>query len=451
MERVKARTLSGFMELLPRQQAQFERVKGIIEDTYRRYGFTALDTPVIEASEVLLAKAGGETEKQIYRFEKGDSDLSLRFDLTVPLAKYVALHYNELSFPFRRYQIGKVYRGERAQRGRFREFYQADIDIIGDGSLDIINEAEIPAIIYHTFTALGLNRFQIRVNNRKLLNGFYAMLGWEHRAGDIMRTVDKLPKIGAEKVGLMLHDDLGLDQDAVGDIVAFMAISGSNQEVLSALEGYRGRNEVFDQGLDELNTVVKYLSDFGVPQENFAVDLTIARGLDYYTGTVYETFMLDHPEVGAICSGGRYDNLGSYYTEKQLPGVGIAIGLTRLFYVLQEQGMLNGDLPTAPCDVLVLPMTGDLSPAISFATACRNAGVRAQLYTEPKKFKAKMNYADKIGVPYVAFLGEDEAANGVVSLKDMVSGNQEKVALVDAPHWLLERVAEKNRGQVVTG
>ncbi len=451
MERVKARTLSGFMELLPRQQAQFERVKGIIEDTYRRYGFTALDTPVIEASEVLLAKAGGETEKQIYRFEKGDSDLSLRFDLTVPLAKYVALHYNELSFPFRRYQIGKVYRGERAQRGRFREFYQADIDIIGDGSLDIINEAEIPAIIYHTFTALGLNRFQIRVNNRKLLNGFYAMLGWEHRAGDIMRTVDKLPKIGAEKVGLMLHDDLGLDQDAVGDIVAFMAISGSNQEVLSALEGYRGRNEVFDQGLDELNTVVKYLSDFGVPQENFAVDLTIARGLDYYTGTVYETFMLDHPEVGAICSGGRYDNLGSYYTEKQLPGVGVAIGLTRLFYVLQEQGMLNGDLPTAPCDVLVLPMTGDLSPAISFATACRNAGVRAQLYTEPKKFKAKMNYADKIGVPYVAFLGEDEAAHGGVSLKDMVSGNQEKVALVDAPHWLLERVAEKNRGQVVTG
>ncbi len=451
MERVKARTLSGFMELLPRQQAQFERVKGIIEDTYRRYGFTALDTPVIEASEVLLAKAGGETEKQIYRFEKGDSDLSLRFDLTVPLAKYVALHYNELSFPFRRYQIGKVYRGERAQRGRFREFYQADIDIIGDGSLDIINEAEIPAIIYHTFTALGLNRFQIRVNNRKLLNGFYAMLGWEHRAGDIMRTVDKLPKIGAEKVGLMLHDDLGLDQDAVGDIVEFMAISGSNQEVLSALEGYRGRNEVFDQGLDELNTVVKYLSDFGVPQENFAVDLTIARGLDYYTGTVYETFMLDHPEVGAICSGGRYDNLGSYYTEKQLPGVGVAIGLTRLFYVLQEQGMLNGDLPTAPCDVLVLPMTGDLSPTISFATACRNAGVRAQLYTEPKKFKAKMNYADKIGVPYVAFLGEDEAANGVVSLKDMVSGNQEKVALVDAPHWLLERVAEKNRGQVVTG
>ena len=451
MEKVKARTLSGFMELLPRQQVQFERVKGVLEETYRRYGFTPLDTPIIEASEVLLAKAGGETEKQIYRFQKGDNDLSLRFDLTVPLAKYVALHHNELSFPFRRYQIGKVYRGERAQRGRFREFYQADIDIIGDGSLDIINEAEIPAIIYHTFTALGLKRFQIRVNNRKLLNGFYAMLGWEHRAGDIMRTVDKLPKIGAEKVGLMLHDDLELDEDAVGEIVAFMAIKGSNAEVLAALEGYRGRNQVFDKGLEELNTVVKYLSDFGVPQENFAVDLTIARGLDYYTGTVYESFLLDHPEIGSVCSGGRYDNLAEYYTEKQLPGVGISIGLTRFFYVLQEQGLLNEALPTAPCDVLVLPMTDDLSPAISFATACRNAGVRAQLYTEPKKFKAKMNYADRIGAPYVAFLGEDEVANGVASLKDMVSGNQEKVALSEAPGWLREKTAVRNQGPVIRG
>ena len=446
MERVKARTLSGFMELLPRQQAQFERVKGILEETYARYGFTPLDTPAIEASEVLLAKAGGETEKQIYRFTKGDSDLSLRFDLTVPLAKYVALHHNELAFPFRRYQIGKVYRGERAQRGRFREFYQADIDVIGDGSLDIINEAEIPAIIYQTFTALGLNRFRIRVNNRKILNGFYDMLHWSHRAPAIMRVVDKLEKIGAEKVGLMLHDDLGLDQDAVGEIVRFISIRGSNQEVLAALEEYRGRNETFDQGLEELNTVVRYLGDFGVPQDHFAVDLTIARGLDYYTGTVYETMLLDHPEVGSVCSGGRYDNLAEYYTEKQLPGVGISIGLTRLFYVLQEQGLLNEDLPTAPCDVLVLPMTEDLSPAIAFATACRGVGVKAQLYTEPKKFKAKMNYADRIGVPYVAFLGEDEVANGVVSLKDMVSGEQEKVALEAAPEWLREKVAARNKG-----
>ena len=337
MERVKARTLSGFMELLPAHQIQFERVKAVLEGTYQRYGFTPLDTPVIEASEVLLAKAGGETEKQIYRFTKGDTDLSLRFDLTVPLAKYVAMHYNELTFPFRRYQIGKVYRGERAQRGRFREFYQADIDIIGDGSLDIINDAEIPSIICQTFTALGLKRFQIRVNNRKVLNGFYAMLGLTDKAGDIMRTVDKLPKIGADKVKeLLMEEEIGLSGDQADEILRFTAITGRNEEVLASLEEYRGRNPLLDQGLEELNTVVKYLSAFGVPEENFAVDLTIARGLDYYTGTVYETFLLDYPEIGSVCSGGRYDNLAEYYTDKQLPGVGISIGLTRFFYVLQE-------------------------------------------------------------------------------------------------------------------
>ncbi|MCI9264724.1 MAG: histidine--tRNA ligase [Oscillospiraceae bacterium] len=442
MERVKARTLSGFMELLPRQQAQFERVRGILEETYARYGFTPLDTPAIEASEVLLAKAGGETEKQIYRFTKGDSDLSLRFDLTVPLAKYVALHHNELAFPFRRYQIGKVYRGERAQRGRFREFYQADIDVIGDGSLDIINEAEIPAIIYQTFTALGLNRFRIRVNNRKVLNGLFVVLGLEDKAEDVMRTIDKLEKIGAEKVTAILVDDFGV---ATNTATQLLGILGAN-DPLAALEPFRGKNELLDKGVEELATVVQYLGDFGVPEDHFTVDLTIARGLDYYTGTVYETVLLDHPEVGSVCSGGRYDNLAEYYTEKQLPGVGISIGLTRLFYVLQEQGMLNEALPTAPADVLILPMTEDLSPAIAFATACRGVGVRAQLYTEPKKFKAKMNYADRIGVPYVAFLGEDEVANGVVSLKDMVSGEQEKVALTAAPEWLREKVAQRNMG-----
>ena len=333
MAKMTPRTLSGFMELLPQPQQQMERMMDILRRTYSLYGFTPLDTPVIEASEVLLAKGGGETEKQIYRFQKGDADLALRFDLTVPLAKYVALHYNDLSFPFRRYQIGKVYRGERAQRGRFREFYQADIDIIGDGKLDITNEAEIPAIIYQTFTSLGLKRFQIRVNNRKILNGFYAMLGLTEQSGDIMRTVDKLDKIGAEKVRTLLVDECGVSADSADEILKFIAITGGNEQVLAALESYRGRNEVFDEGLDQLNTVVKYLSAFGVPVENFAVDLTIARGLDYYTGTVYETTLLDHPEIGSVCSGGRYDNLAEYYTDRQLPGVGISIGLTRLFYV----------------------------------------------------------------------------------------------------------------------
>ena len=440
--KVQPRTLSGFMELLPRQQMVMERIMEILRETYSLYGFTPLDTPIIEASEVLLAKGGGETEKQIYRFTKGDADLALRFDLTVPLAKYVALHYNDLSFPFRRYQIGKVYRGERAQRGRFREFYQADIDIIGDGKLDVTNEAEIPAIIYQVFTRLGLHRFQIRVNNRKILNGFYAMLGLTDKAGDIMRTVDKLDKIGAGKVrDLLTAEDIGLTEDQAGEILTFISIQGSNQQVLSALESYRGRNEVFDQGLDELHTVVKYLSAFGVPEKKFAVDLTIARGLDYYTGTVYETTMLDHPEIGSVCSGGRYDNLAEYYTDKQLPGVGISIGLTRLFYVLQEQGMLNEALNSAPADALILPMTGDLGPAAALATQLRQAGVRTQLYTEQKKFKQKMTYADRIGVPYVLFLGDDEIAQGTVSVKDMATGEQVALLAAEAAEYLQKGLA----------
>ena len=449
MATVTPRTLSGFMELLPAPQQQMERMMEILRTTYSRYGFTPLDTPAIEASEELLAKGGGETEKQIYRFQKGDADLSLRFDLTVPLAKYVALHYNDLAFPFRRYQIGKVYRGERAQRGRFREFYQADIDIIGDGKLDITNEAEIPSIIYQTFTSLGLTRFQIRVNNRKILNGFYAMLGLTEQSGDIMRTVDKLDKIGAGKVRTCLTEDVGLTAEQADEIMRFISITGSNRQVLDALAGYQGRHELFDQGLEELNTVTRYLSAFGVPEENFAVDLTIARGLDYYTGTVYETTLLDHTEIGSVCSGGRYDNLAAYYTERQLPGVGISIGLTRLFYVLGEQGLLNPQLPTAPADVLILPMTQDLTPAIRLATRLRSAGVRTQLYTEQKKFKAKMNYADKLGVPYVVFLGDDEIAAGQVACKDMTSGEQTKLSFEDTLSRITQGLSQRNQGKVI--
>ena len=449
MAKMTPRTLSGFMELLPQPQQQMERMMEILRQTYSLYGFTPLDTPVIEASEVLLAKGGGETEKQIYRFQKGDADLALRFDLTVPLAKYVALHGGELSFPFRRYQIGKVYRGERAQRGRFREFYQADIDVIGDGKLDITNEAEIPSIIYQTFTRLGLRRFQIRVNNRKILNGFYAMLGLTEQSGDIMRTVDKLDKIGADKVRQLLLSDCGLTDAQAEEILKFIAITGENRQVLAALGGYTGRSDLFDQGLSELNTVVKYLADFGVPEENFAVDLTIARGLDYYTGTVYETTLLDHPEIGSVCSGGRYDNLAEYYTDRQLPGVGISIGLTRLFYVLGEQKMLNPELPTAPADVLVIPMTEDLAPAISLSTKLRAAGIRTQLYTEQKKFKAKMSYADRLGVPYVIFLGDDEIAAGVVACKDMVSGEQTKLSADDTLALIRKGIDEKNSGKVI--
>ncbi|MDY3282163.1 histidine--tRNA ligase [Dysosmobacter sp.] len=449
MEKLKPRTLSGFMELLPGPQIQMERMMESLRKNYSLYGFTPLDTPIIEAAEVLLAKGGGETEKQIYRFQKGDSDLALRFDLTVPLAKYVALHYNELSFPFRRFQIGKVYRGERAQRGRFREFYQADIDIIGDGKLDIINDAEIPSIIYRTFTDFGLKRFQIRVNNRKILNGFYAMLGLTEKSGDIMRTVDKLDKVGAEMVKAILVDDYGISAADADEILKFIAIQGTSEEVLQALEGYRGRDPKFDEGLTELESVVKYLSAFGVPAENFAVDLTIARGLDYYTGTVYETTLLDYPEIGSVCSGGRYDNLAEYYTDKQLPGVGISIGVTRLFYVLGEQGLLNDSLPTSAADVLILPMSENMAPAVSLATALRNEGIRTQLYTEQKKFKQKMSYADKLGVPYVIFLGDDEIQSNTAACKDMATGEQKSLPVAEVAAFLKAGVAEKTAGSVI--
>ena len=449
METIKPRTLSGFMELLPAPQMQLERMMQILRETYALYGFTPLDTPLLESSEILLAKGGGETEKQIYRFQKGDSDLALRFDLTVPLAKYVALHANELSFPFRRYQIGKVYRGERAQRGRFREFYQADIDIIGDGKLDILNEAEIPSIIYTIFCRFGLKRFTIRVNNRKLLNGFYALLGLSGQAGDIMRTVDKLDKIGAEKVRVILIEDCGVSEEQADEILRFIAIRGTNAEVLDALQAWSGKNEVFDTGLAELTAVAAQLSAFGVPEENFAIDLTIARGLDYYTGTVYETTLDDHREIGSVCSGGRYDDLAAYYTDRKLPGVGISIGLTRLFYVLGEQGMLNDALPTAPADCLLLPMTDDLSAAVRLATALRQAGIRTQLYSEQKKFKAKMQYADKLGIPYVIFLGEDEIARGECSVKELRTGEQVSLPVDGAIAHIRSGIAALASGSVI--
>ena len=445
MSKMKPRTLSGFMELLPHRQAQMNWMMDILRQSYELYGFTGLDTPVIEAAEVLLAKGGGETEKQIYRFQKGDSDLALRFDLTVPLAKYVALHYNDLAFPFRRYQIGKVYRGERPQRGRFREFYQADIDIIGDGKLDILCEAEIPSVIYRTFTALGLEDFQIRLNNRKVLSGLFDLLGLGGKAADVMRTIDKLEKIGKEKVLEVLTGEFAVAEDAASKLLEVL----ESADPMEALEKLKGQNELLDTGIQELSQVVRHMGDFGVPETHFKVDLTIARGLDYYTGTVYETQMTRHPEIGSICSGGRYDNLAAFYTDKQLPGVGISIGLTRLFYVLEEQGLLNDELLTAPADVLILPMTEDLSPAISLATQLRQANIRTQLYTEQKKFKAKMSYADKLKVPFVLFLGEDEVNAAAVSIKNMRTGEQETIPQEQAAGWLLSKIALLSEGKPI--
>ena len=422
MDKVKPRTLTGFMELLPKEQIEFDRFIEVLRKNYIKYGFYPLDTPVLESSSVLLAKAGGETEKQIYRFKKGDTDLTMRFDLTVPLAKYVALNYNELNFPFKRYQIGKVYRGERAQKGRFREFYQADIDIIGDGELSIIHDAEIPSIIYDIFKSLGINNFKIRINNRKLLTGFFELKNLSDKVEDILRTIDKLDKIGEEKViGELGNFDVS--EEAARDILAFVNTTGTNEQKLEAARKYSGQNETFDLGLSELQTVIETILLFGVPEDNYAIDFSIARGLDYYTGTVYETIITDHPEFGSVCSGGRYDNLAEFYTDKKLPGVGISIGATRLFSVLKETGFFDFE-KASPIDALIIPMTENVNYCIKAMTTLRNAGVKAQVYFENKKMKKKMAYADKINVPFAVIIGDDEVSEDKLTVKNLETGEQ---------------------------
>ena len=416
------RTLSGFMELLPNEQILFDQMKEKIEKTYQKFGFLPLDTPILELSEVLLAKAGGETEKQIYRFTKGDTDISMRFDLTVPLAKYVAKNYGNLSFPFRRYQIGKVYRGEKTQKGRFREFYQCDIDIIGDGELGIVNDAEIPSVIYNLISSLGFNEFTICINNRKVLNGLFREVNQEQNAVDIMRTIDKLAKIGKENVISELKE-IGLDQQAIDRILKFIEIDGTTDEKIKKLKELNIQEEMFAEGLAELEQVVKYIRVFGVPDTHFKIDLTIARGLDYYTGTVYETFLNDYKEIGSVCSGGRYENLAEYYTDKKLPGVGISIGLTRLFYKLNELQLIKSD-KYSMSDVLIIPMTEDMTKSIELASNLRKGGINTEVYLNDKKLKAKFKYADKLKIPYVVVIGEDEITSNMVKVKNMCTGEE---------------------------
>jgi histidyl-tRNA synthetase len=426
---VKPSILPGFMELTPSNQILFNKIMDTIRRNYEKFGFLPIDTPLIEKSEVLLAKGGGETEKQIYKVVKGDTDMSLRFDLTVPLARYVAQNYSELSFPYRRYHIGKVYRGERNQKGRFREFYQADIDIIGNGSLDIVNDAEIPSVIYSTFRELGFDSFTIKINNRKLLSGFFNSLGVIDST-NILRTVDKLEKIGVENVTKEL-DEQGLSTDTIESIMDFISIKGTNDETIQALKSLNIDNERFNEGLDELQKVVEYIRLFGVPEENFALDLTIARGLDYYTGTVYETFLNDYLSIGSVCSGGRYDDLATYYTKQKLPGVGISIGLTRLFYQLTEAGIIKSN-DYSLTKVLIIPMEGYMDYAVRAASVLRNEGIFTQVYLEPGKIGKKFNYADKLNIPYVIVVGKEECENNTYSLKDMKSGEQKTISIEEA-------------------
>lgn len=429
MNKVEPRTLPGFMELLPKEQILFNQMKEKIQKSYEKFGFLPIDTPIIEMADVLLAKAGGETEKQIYRFQKGENDLTLRFDLTVPLAKYVTQYYNDLTFPFRRYQIGKVYRGERPQKGRFREFYQCDIDIIGDGELSIINDAEMPSVIYNTIKELGFEDFTICMNNRKLLTGLFEELELQNESVEVMRIIDKLDKIGKENV-IACIKDLGIEDKKIDTIIKFIEIDGTTDEKLQKVEDLNISAETFKTGLEELKQVVNYVRNFGVPDNNFKVDFTIARGLDYYTGTVYETFLNEYREIGSVCSGGRYDNLAEYYTDKKLPGVGISIGFTRLFYKLNELQAIKEENKSIS-KVLVISMLEDKTKAIEVATVLRKNNISTEVYLEDKKIKAKFKYADRLLIPYVIVIGEDEITNNVVTLKNMQTGEQETLKLED--------------------
>ena len=427
--KTEPRTLAGFMELMPNEQILFEQIKEKIEKIYQRFGFLPLDTPILELSEVLLAKAGGETEKQIYRFEKGDTDISMRFDLTVPLAKYVAKNYGNLSFPFRRYQIGKVYRGERAQKGRFREFYQCDIDIIGDGELSVVNDAELPSVIYNVFKELGFDDFTICINNRKILNGLFESLNQKENSTEILRIIDKIEKIGKEAVIEEL-EKINVSRHSIDKIINFIEIDGTTDEKLQKLEDLNIESEIFKLGIEELTKVIKNVRCFGIPEENFKVDLTIARGLDYYTGTVYETFLNQYRELGSVCSGGRYESLAEFYTDKKLPGVGISIGLTRLFYKLNELNLVRADKKSI-AEVLIVPMVDDLSVPIKIANDLRNKGINIEIFLNDKKLKAKMKYADKLEIPYVIVIGEDEINKGIVKVKDMITGNEKECLIED--------------------
>ena len=425
-EKVEPKTLPGFMELMPQDQILFDKMKNTIESVYSSYGFYPLDTPIIELSSVLLAKAGGETEKQIYRFNKGDNDLSLRFDLTVPLAKYVASRSNELIFPFKRYQIGKVYRGERPQKGRFREFYQCDIDVIGNETLSILYDAEIPSIIYDLFKKLNIGDFTIRINNRKILTGFFNSLELNSKVTDILRIIDKIEKIGEDEVKSELSL-LDIESDKVSKIIDFIRISGDAFTKIERLKNLGITDEVYNEGVNELETVINNIKARGLDSNFYDVDLTIARGLDYYTGTVYETILKDYPSIGSVCSGGRYENLATYYTDKKLPGVGISIGLTRLFYQLKEAGVIK-TTDSSVADITILPMTDNYEYVYKFSNLLKRFGVRVDT-AFLGKFKQLMRYADKQKTPYVLIIGDDEISKGVAVLKDMFTGLQTEVTL----------------------
>ncbi|TWP19270.1 histidine--tRNA ligase [TM7 phylum sp. oral taxon 348] len=439
MSLVKPRIPSGFPEYLPAEQIEFNRLVNIVRRVYEEYGFSPIDTPDLELSEVLLTKSGGETEQQIYRFIKGSNDLTMRFDLTVPLARYVAQHESELIFPFRRYHIGKVHRGERAQAGRFREFYQCDIDVIGSNSVAV--DAEMPIVINKIFEQFDIGEFTVHINNRKILNGFFESLGLSNISKDVLRIVDKIDKISANSFTEEL-EQLGLSADQITRLREFININGSKDVILNKLEkiSLNCKSDQFKQGVKEVGLVVKTIRDFGLSDSRFMIDLRIARGLDYYTGTVYETTLNNHPEIGSICSGGRYDNLASHYTKKYLPGVGVSIGLSRLFYKLCEIGAIELTRFSS-AEVVVMPIgSGQITTSVRIAERLRSTGINTMLYTEENNMRKKLKYADKMGFEWVVLIGEDELLTEEVMLKNMLTGESIRIKSVELDSFLLDKI-----------
>ncbi|HWT16992.1 MAG TPA: histidine--tRNA ligase [Patescibacteria group bacterium] len=429
MSLTKPRTMPGVLELLPLEQIAFQGTLDIIRRNFERFGFLPVETPAIELSDVLLTKTGGETERQVYfvqstgSLKQGDEpELALRFDLTVPLARYVAEHEHQLQFPFRRYQMQRVYRGESAQRGRFREFYQCDIDVIGKDALSVRFDAELPAVIHGIFSELAIGPFTIQLNNRKLMRGFFERVGVidPEQQGLVLREVDKIDKRGEQYVrDTLTGDPFKLSSDAVARILAFISQrSSSHDDAIAKLDALGGGNAMLEAGVTELREVLGFVRALGVPEANYAINFSIARGLDYYTGTVYETTLNDHPQIGSICSGGRYENLASHYTKSKLPGVGISIGLTRLFWQLREAGLI-GTAQSSVQAMVALMNESDLPRYIELANQLRAAGINTEVQLEPKKLGKQFQYASKAGIRFVLVLGEDEMAKGTVSVKDM--------------------------------
>lgn len=416
---IKPSILPGFMELLPQEQRIFDDIVEKIANVYRMNGCLAIDTPIIEKAEVLLAKSGGETEKQVYAFEKGKNKLALRFDLTVPFARYVAQYYSELAFPFKRYQIGKVYRGERNQSGRYREFYQCDVDVIGKGQLSVDNDAWVISLASKAFKAIGLKNYQFQVSNRKILKGIIEAFDIEEGQA-LMVLIDKYDKMEKESFDQELENLLG--KEKASKVLDLLAIKGNANEVNQQLSALNIQNPLWLEGINELKRVTELLGILGVLENEFEINLKIIRGLDYYTGTVFETVLLGNEKYGSICSGGRYDNLAENYTKEILPGVGISIGLTRLFFVLKEIGFIDQYSLSSPIDYLIIPIGDTLAYCGQVMTYLLEKGYKTTLYFEEDSLKKKMNYANKLNASKVILIGEEEVLNNQVNIKDMITG-----------------------------